>query len=433
MQSTLDYQKNYRGIIGVSAALVLPDGSIWAGTSGQNTSDPTVLLRTDHLLGMGSVSKTITATAILKLKEDGLLLLSDRLSKWSLAFNFVDSTITVRQLLNHTSGIYNYTDNVAFADSVRADFARVWKPEEVLTKFLKPRLFAPGASWSYSNSNYVLLGLIIERASGKPYHEYVRTNILEKAGLPNISLFPNEQPNLPIADLWADLLGIGVPIDLREVSISMNGLFSAAWSAGAFLSTPSDIGRFMWLLQRGDMLSSALLADMRTTVAAGPGYRYGLGMIEATLNSKKVFGHDGDIIYKASVYYSPSDDVAIAVQTNDGTETAITNVASDMFKTYLNYKATLSGKEPDSNPAFYISPNPFSDELAVHIDLQESANLQMQIFNSTGSRLIGWDIEIPSGKQTMQVGSALAHFPKGIYYLKVNGAGQQGVYKLVKK
>jgi D-alanyl-D-alanine carboxypeptidase len=158
MQKVLDRGLDRYDVRGVSAAVIFPDGKIWTGVSG--ISHDTVTIKPDMLFAIGSITKNVVAALTLKLNEEGILSLEDPLSKWLPSYPNVDDRITIRQLLNHTSGLYMFWDNQQIWDELKRDRTKVWSHEEVLS-YLKDPCFAPGKGWRYSNTNYLLLAMII--------------------------------------------------------------------------------------------------------------------------------------------------------------------------------------------------------------------------------------------------------------------------------
>ena len=156
------------------------------------------------LFGMGSDTKTYTATLILKLQEAGLLSLDDTIGKWIHNRPNINGQIRVRQLLNHTSGLFNYLQHPSWASSTYANLNRVWQPEEILPFVLAPD-FAPGTGWNYSNTNYLVAGLIIKAVLNQPAYVTLRSRILAPQGLNNIFYYPNETPTGTIPHVWSPI------------------------------------------------------------------------------------------------------------------------------------------------------------------------------------------------------------------------------------
>ena len=157
IQEVLDKGIREYNVRGVSAAVIFPNHKIWRGVSG--ISHNTVAMNPDMLFAIGSITKTFVATLALKLIEEGKLSLDDPLSKWLPSYSHIDSAITIRQLLNHTSGIYMFWSNQKIWDDLKNDRTKIWTPEEVLS-YIKEPYFPPGKGYRYSNTNYLLMAMI---------------------------------------------------------------------------------------------------------------------------------------------------------------------------------------------------------------------------------------------------------------------------------
>ena len=256
----------------------------------------------DDRFRVGSITKTFVATLVLKLVAEGRLRLSDSVSRWLPGLVPGGSAITLRELLQHTSGIYDYTRDPGFLPAVEADPARVWPPRELVQiAVAHPPLFPPGTSWAYSNTDYILLGLVAEAATGRPLGQELRKQVFGPLGLRGTS-FPVAATGLPSPHADGYLLGQpGGPLDVTQVSASI------AWGAGAVISTASDLARFYTLLLAGRLLPAPLLREMLQTVPAGS-IRYGLGIFSLKLPCGTVRGHDGDFPGYSSDAFTSRDD-----------------------------------------------------------------------------------------------------------------------------
>jgi D-alanyl-D-alanine carboxypeptidase len=288
---------------GASAAVVLADGRVWRGVAGQSL--PGVAMDTAMRLGIGSVSKTITAALLVRLAEQGRLSLDDPLSRWLAPMPHVDPAITVRQVLNHTSGVFDVTNAPGYRDSILADVAARWTPQRSLS-LLRPALFARGTGWSYSNSNYQLAGLVAEAAGGQAYHQLVRERLLAPLGLTAPFLDQAESPTGPLATGWA-----GGSQNIMDVRAST---YSAAWASGAYFSTPDALARWWQGLMTGRLVGTASLAAMMTPVGSE---QYGLGMSRRILAGRTVWSHTGEIRGFASVaVHDPAGRFTVVVIAN---------------------------------------------------------------------------------------------------------------------
>jgi len=287
LQRALDSTVRTVPLRGLSAAVVLADGRVWRGVAG--LSAPGVPMDTAMRLGIGSISKSITATLLVRLAERGRLSLDDPLSRWLPSIPHVDPAITVRQLLNHTSGVFDVTDAPGYRDSILANVNARWTPQRMLA-LLRPPLFARGTGWSYSNSNYQLAGLVAEAAGGRPLHVQVREELLVPLGLTAPFLDQYETPTGPLPGGW-----VGGTMNVMDTRIST---YTAAWAAGAYFSTPEALARWWQGLMTGRLVGAASLAAMMTT--AGP-EGYGLGIVRRQLAGRQVWSHTGEIRGFASV------------------------------------------------------------------------------------------------------------------------------------
>ena len=130
LQTTLNGQNG-----DLSAAVIFPNGDIWEGTTG--FSYDTITIKKEMLFNIGSITKTFTAAAILKLADEGKVSLEDSLFRWIPSFKYIDSSITIRQLLNNTSGIFDFVDSLSFYDTLLSMPDKIWTPEEVIRSFLQ--------------------------------------------------------------------------------------------------------------------------------------------------------------------------------------------------------------------------------------------------------------------------------------------------------
>jgi D-alanyl-D-alanine carboxypeptidase len=242
---------------------------------------------------IGSVTKTFVATVILQLAAERRLSLADPVSRHLPGLVPNGENITVRQLLNHTSGIYDYTRSwpptAEHFLAIRFDKFPVLDLVKIGTS--QPPLFPPGTDWSYSNTNYLLAGLIIEKVTGRPYGEAVQRRILWPLGLRD-TFVPGTRIRIP-GPHARGYLPVGTPpqpVDVTELNPAL------ASSAGEMISTTADVNRFFAALLGGRLLRPAQLAEMKDAVTVEPGFRYGLGLVERTWAcGARTWGHGGGI------------------------------------------------------------------------------------------------------------------------------------------
>jgi D-alanyl-D-alanine carboxypeptidase len=163
-QHIVDSVCKKNNIKGVSVAILIPGDGIWTGVYGESHAG--VPITTDTYFPIGSNTKTFTASILLKMQENGMLSLDDTIGTWLQNIPNVNGQITIRQMLNHTSGLYSYTDTSAFFTAMNSDYHHIYQPEDML-QYISTPVFAPGTKWEYSNTNFLLAGLIIKQVLGQ--------------------------------------------------------------------------------------------------------------------------------------------------------------------------------------------------------------------------------------------------------------------------
>jgi D-alanyl-D-alanine carboxypeptidase len=287
--------------IGFPAALgslTRPDGEhddYVAGVGDAVTGDEVPV---DGEVRVGSNTKTYTAVVVLQLVEEGLVDLDSAIETYLPGLvhgEGIDaSMITVRQLLQHTSGLPNYTTAIA-AEIEKIQHAYL-SPRDLLDLALaQPATGAPGEKWEYSNTNYVLLGLLIERMTERPIFEEVTERIIEPLGLTH-TYFPTvgEEDFRGEHPTGYHVSAAGEQIDVSELDPSWG------WAAGQIIATPSELNEFMRAVVDGRLLSEESMTQMQTTVPSDeslwPGAAYGLGLERYPLScGGEIWGHGGDI------------------------------------------------------------------------------------------------------------------------------------------
>jgi D-alanyl-D-alanine carboxypeptidase len=289
---------------------------------------------------VSSITKTYTAATILQLVEEGTLSLSDSLHSWLPSYANIDSTITIRQLLDHTSGVFDYYEHPAFFDSIMADPGRAWTPEQTLTFVLEPS-FSPGSEWDYSNTNYILLGMIIEEATGSTVAEEFRSRFLTPLGLQETFMSVEEELGGPVAHGWFDIDGDEILDDVIE-SMPMTAFMSIEWTAGAMFSSSRDLTRWTEALFSGEILTQASLDEMLTFHSLSiPGNvydGYGLGVGRFVVAGHRAYGHGGETPgYRSLMVHMPESGVSITVLMNEVNGACLFSVTEGLVQTVQDY------------------------------------------------------------------------------------------------
>jgi D-alanyl-D-alanine carboxypeptidase len=285
------------------------DRSVWQtarGVADLQTGRP---MRPDVRFRVGSVTKSFVATVVLQLVAEGRLSLSDTVERWLPGVLPYGSEVTVRQVLNHTSGVPDYV-LTPFIELYGGNRSRSWQPRELvgLVSGLPPD-FPAGTGWSYSNTGYVLAGLIIERVTRRDLGRELDRRIFRPLGLRE-TYFPVDFPFL----LWPHPSGYsldydeaGNPIEGRLLDFTVYNP-SMAWAAGNVVSDMDDIARFYRALLGGRLLPPAQLAEMKTRTEILPGVvGYGLGLFVFDSDCGPVWGHGGSIPGFGNELFSSED------------------------------------------------------------------------------------------------------------------------------
>ncbi len=302
----------------------------WNGTAGVADRTTGEQRRAEDRFRAGSITKAFVSVVLLQLEAEGKLDIDDTVDRHLpgvVRGNGHDGRrITIRQLLNHTSGIYNYTEDPEFVQKRLGPgfpehrFETV-TPRQLVATAMKHEPYArPGKLWHYSNTNYILAGMIVEKVTGRPYASEIDKRVLRRVGM-RATTFPGTSPRMPDPSGRAySSLGETGPspriIDATELNPSWG------WAAGEMITTAGDLNRFYRALMRGELLPERQQRELLTTVpvaADGIG-RYGLGVSTATLScGKTVWFHGGGI----------HGSISMASATPDGRHTAAFNFNGD--------------------------------------------------------------------------------------------------------
>ena len=278
---------------GVILAIIEPDGKVIAASAGrQSGGDPIPI---DGRVRIGSVTKTFVAVLVLQLVDDGKVDL-DAPARSYVTNSPLPPDVTVRDLLQHTSGLPGDAQP-GFLARIQGQPEKPRTPKEILAfSHDVPPLFEPGTSWSYSNTNYIYLGLLIERVTGMPVARVLRTRIIQPLGLEDTYLAGAEE-GPPVIRAPVRIGDREFPYDYPYTSI-----VTSAWTAGAMVSSAADVGTFFNALFAGRLISRSALREMRTIApgseADDPPSGYGLGLTEwhpSEYPGVRLYGHGGGI------------------------------------------------------------------------------------------------------------------------------------------
>jgi D-alanyl-D-alanine carboxypeptidase len=303
------------GVPGFQASVRTADGQTWYGVSGTTDPERRVPLRRDHIMRVGSVTKTFTAVLILQLVEKGQIGLADPLATWFPDFPNAQ-TITVRDLLAHRSGIFNNLESPLVLGSLFTP-RKVWQPQEMVDIAARQKPRAMG-EYYYSNTNYILLGLIAEQITGKSAATLYRQRILEPLDLRNTYFIPYEWiPDNLISGYDRDLNPLPGLFELKPKDVSAA---TSAYASGAMVSTAQDLMEFYnSLFSSEKLLSRASLDEMTTFYEAHDEGTpqitgYGLGLFRLDMDGEELWASIGFFIGSTTlVAYSPNEKDILAV------------------------------------------------------------------------------------------------------------------------
>ncbi|WP_221739670.1 serine hydrolase [Arachnia propionica] len=265
---------------------------------------------------IGSNTKTFVAVVVMQLVDEGSVQLDEPVETYLpglLRGEGIDGArITVRQLLQHTSGLPEYTDSVAQVQ----DFIEIRKdhhgPRDLLDIALaKPAAFEPGTRFTYTNTNYIVLGMLVEKVTRRTVNEQIDQRIVQPLGLRNTYMpNPGERFLRGTHPQGYHRDASGEVVDVTEMDPGW------AWAAGAMVSTPGELNTFFQALLEGSLVSEEALAEMRNTIDMGQGgQEYGLGIIKKPLGCGEAWGHGGTIHGYQSVNAVGPDGTAMTLVT----------------------------------------------------------------------------------------------------------------------
>jgi D-alanyl-D-alanine carboxypeptidase len=325
LQKILDNQVGNKEVAGLQAAVRLPSGELWVGTAGKAEFSPARPIRADTQFAIASITKTFVAALILQLVDEGKVDLDATFGTY-----FRDAprkdTVTVRQLLSHTSGIYNFWANPRYGRISRAWWekpnanglrsrAHRWTYEEMMD-LVRSGEFKPGTDYQYSNTNYLILRRVAEAVEDKPLPRQLRQRFFEPLGLEDSVYQPAQEPRADAAHGHWNWGGGYTDHTGDSAYVPFMAAASIADAAGAMASTAGDLATWASALYGGDVLSPEMREEMTTILRPG---LYGLGTDVAVFAGHRGYGHRGGIRgYESSMWYFPESGVSVVLLSNQG-------------------------------------------------------------------------------------------------------------------
>lgn len=389
---------------GVATAVVFPDGSTWSSTEGNHGLQP---LNTNMLFDIGSNTKSMVSTLILMLEEENQLSIDDTLYQYIDPIEHVPFGITLKQLLSHRSGITSYTDHANFSSEINTNDTYFWHPDSILAHFVTTPNFTAGTQFEYSNTNYLLLGKVIESIENQPLHTILSDRLFTPYQLDHMYMDQYDSYSLIKTGAW---FGTSNYDDFNFISF-----MSSAWAAGGVVSTPDDFASYCYQLCRGDILSSISMDKMTTGTNTNIG-EYGLGLIKDTYHGKPYLKHGGTTLQNSEMHYSIDTDFSVVTmnidygfysETADLQETLI-DLLEDLIPEFLttdeiNYPTSVA-----------VYPNPSNDQIHISCStIDSNQKTWIEVYNTKGQPVLKQ--QITSNTITLnknEIGT-------GVYYAKV--------------
>ncbi len=294
-----------------AAVIVTDDGKV-VYSAGRGLADIAAKrqIAPNTVFRLGSITKQFSAAIMLQLVAEGKVSLDDKLSKFFPDYPKPGADATVAQLLNHTVGVRSYTGIPGWM--VEANTNRAYTTEQMIAQFKDlPSPFKPGEKWDYNNSGYVLVGAVIEKVTGKPWHVNVGERIAKPLGLTTIryGVLEGETPHMATGYTQKD--GKTVPAQKIHMSVPH--------AAGALIGSVEDLAKWNAALHHGKIIPGELYARMiaPTAMPDGSTQDYGFGIAPREVRSRKALGHGGGIFgFSTDSIYLPKEDLFVAVFTN---------------------------------------------------------------------------------------------------------------------
>ncbi len=292
---------------GMAVLVARGDEVLYRGARGAASIELGVPLSPDQVFRLGSITKQFAAAGVLKLAEDGKLSLDDPLAKFVSGYPGGDK-VTVRMLLNHTSGIRSYTDMPGVMDG---PIQKTVTTAQLIDTFKNEKPdFAPGAGWHYNNSGYVLVGAVIEAASGMPWHAYLKKSFFDPLGMKHTGYGDETLAMIP-----GHVMGYTLVDDKWAVAKYLS--MTQPHAAGALVSTVDDLLRWNRALHEGRVLKADSYRQMITPVGKATEEKYGFGITHEQLRGQGMLQHGGGIFgFSTFLLYLPEEDLTVAALYN---------------------------------------------------------------------------------------------------------------------
>ncbi|MES2627764.1 MAG: serine hydrolase [Bacteroidota bacterium] len=407
LQFTLDSAVKVMKLTGVSVNITMSDDKVWNAVSGYADASTQEPFNPEHLLWSGSIAKLFTGGVVLQLAEEGRLSLEDKIGSYFNDIPNVDPNVTLREMIKHRSGINEFLSQAASSQWYNNP-DKVWTGREVLETYLPAKSFNHGTNFQYSNSNFVLLAMVVEQVTGNTLGEEMRNRFFIPLGLNNTFFMPEQQPTAAVTPCWSDFNQDGKWDDQANFILSTS-FASMVSGAGAMLTQPADVSKYTRAVFGGELLSESTLAEMKqcTNVSFGPNSTgYGISTMRYKFFNREYFGHGGDISgFTTLTMHQPETNLTLTLMINMDLQNRVALAAALLKKVTL---ITTGIAESDAHLTLSLV-NPANDQLTVFNPGTVAINAQ--VIGVDGRKVM--DVILKPGKST----SDLTALKSGLYLL----------------
>lgn len=416
---------------GISASIINADDDYWEGASGLSHIYTLDSMHNKHLFYQASVTKMFVATVIFQLIEENLIALDDSVGMYLPVISTVPSDTKIRYLLNHRSGIYDVFSNPAARNNWYATPNAIWSPKDVIKTYNSNPSFAQGTSFLYSNTNYLLLGMIIEQVTGNRFAQVLKDKILTPYNLNHTFFLPEDIVPGNITKGWTSF-SLPNTYDTDASPVLTTCFASMSFTSGALISYPQDVVKFTRLLLSGEILSNTTLDIMRTCTNVNLGNNcngYGYGLMRYVFNGKTYYGHAGDLSgFTQLTAHNNTDDITltISINRNNAPRGAI---AIELLSALQDVMPLSIATQPDNKSRTEIYPNPSAREVNIKLGDKTNQKKRIDIYNYLGQNV--WNTTLKNGEQNIT--ADLKNSPDGLYFIQVTEGAITKTSKIIIK
>lgn len=429
LQARLDSCRTAFDVPGISATLLFPGGYMWNGATGVAHIGTLAPMDTSYLFQAASTTKMLTAAVVMQLVEEGLLDLDEPIGNHLPPLPNIAPEIPLRLLLRHRSGLADYLYTPGASDNWFTTPALAWSPQKIIEQYSAPPLFSPNAAFHYSNTNYLLLGMIVEAVTGQAFHTVLQERILEPLQLEE-AYFP---PAIPIEGEvtpgWTSFQSINV-FDTDATPILGDCFSSFGFSAGALVCRPWELALATRAINDGSLLQATSLAAMRTfgTVSFSDGANgYGLGLMRYTYAGRSYLGHGGDISgFTQHAIHGIDDGITLVVSINRNNAPRGL-ISAALLATVYQVGAVNIDEATRYTPPIEVYPVPVATELIIRSELLRRTDL-IEIVDAMGRTVL----RTTAGHAYEQVIDA-EHLPAGSYTVVLWSGDRRVTRRFVKE